>query len=290
MPYVIRNTIVLAVLLLIVLFVSIIGNANSVRKFEEAKKSYNEKVKMLETLKRTDPDIKDEARIIKELENMQKKALESNKVILKDDNPTLSYQYLIGICDNFCPDVNFNFRTAGSGQMEDISFNTYNISGDANIESLHFFIYQIEYQPPLYTVESIKLSEQSVAMADTVNFMLVLRAYFNDNGTKLKDIPMRSFRFTNLTYNPFYSRIHEPILNMEEEKYLNVYTASMIGLTPNRVFLRDENGKINTLTPGYKVAYGYLDHINWNKQAAVFKINRIGISEKKIIYIEGDTQ
>ena len=64
MPYVIRNTIVLAVLLLIVLFVSIIGNANSVRKFEEAKKSYNEKVKMLETLKRTDPDIKDEARII----------------------------------------------------------------------------------------------------------------------------------------------------------------------------------------------------------------------------------
>ncbi len=74
MPYVIRNTIVLAVLLLIVLFVSIIGNANSVRKFEEAKKSYNEKVKMLETLKRTDPDIKDEARIIKELENMQKKS------------------------------------------------------------------------------------------------------------------------------------------------------------------------------------------------------------------------
>jgi Na+-transporting methylmalonyl-CoA/oxaloacetate decarboxylase gamma subunit len=283
MPYVIRNTVVLAVLLLIILFVSIISNTSSARKFEDIKKSYNEKVEMLERLKRTNPDIKDEARIIKELENMQKKALESKKVILKEDNPTLSYQYLIGICDNFCPDVNFNFQTAGSGQMEGISFNTYNISGDANIESLHFFIYQIEYQPPLYIIESIKLSEQSVAMADTVDFMLVLRAYFNDNGTELKDIPMRSSRFTNLTYNPFYSRIHEPILNMEEEKYLNVYTASMIGLTPNKIFLRDENGKINILYPGDKVAYGYLNYINWYKQYAVFKINRIGITENEII-------
>jgi len=290
MPYSVRNTIVLIILLIIVILGTILVNAKSVRKLEELEKSNKDNSETIEKLIRTHPDLKNEEKVMESLENMKKKVLESSKFILKEDNPTLTYQYLIDITENFCPDVVFDFKVLKSGKDKEFSFNSYNISGNVNIESLHFFIFQIEYQSPLYAIESIKLSEESVTKIDTVNFAIVLNAYFNESGTDIKDIPLRSFKFTNLRYNPFYSRIHPPLDDAYELQFLNIYTSTIIGLTPYKVFLRDEDGKINTLTPGDKVAYGYLDQINWYKQAAVFKINRIGITEEEIIYIDGGNQ
>ena len=291
MPYTIRNTIILFGLLIIVIIGTILVNAKPVKKLEELEKSNKEKSMVLETINRTHPDLVNEEKVIKEsLENMKKKVLENNKIIIKEDNPTHTYQYLLDISEHFCPDFIFDFNVSKSVEDRNFSFNSYSISGEANIKSLYFFIFQIENQPPSYIIESITLSEESVIKADTVRFTITMNAYYKESGTDRQDIPFRSFKFTNLRYNPFYSRIHPPIFDSYELQFFNIYTSTMIGLTPYKVFFRDENGKINTLTPGDKVAYGYLDHINWNKQAAVFKINRIGISEEEIIYIEGDTQ
>ncbi|MHA1868931.1 MAG: hypothetical protein ACTSXD_12890 [Candidatus Heimdallarchaeaceae archaeon] len=288
MPYTVRNTIILVVLLLIVIIGTILANANSVRRLEKMRKANKENSEMLEGLKKANPDLENKEKVMQSIENMKRKVLENSKLILKEDTPTLTYQYLVDIADNFCPDVSFNFQISKSGKVKEFSFNTYTISGNADIKSLYFFIFQIEYQSPLYTIESIKIAEQSVAKADTVSFTITLNAYFNKDGTELKNIPFRNFKFTNLRYNPFYSRIHSPISDEYELKFLNIYTSTIIGLTPYKAFLRDNKGRIHTLTPGEKVAYGYLDHINWYKQAAVFMINRIGIPEEEIIYMNGD--
>jgi len=93
------------------------------------------------------------------------------------------------------------------------------------------------------------------------------------------------FSYSNLTYNPFYSQIHAPLDRTEEEKYININASLLIGLTPDKVFLRDINGSIVTLVPGSRVAYGYLNYIHWKQQCAVFNINRIGINQEvKCIY------
>ena len=290
MSYSIRNSVILAGLLIIILLGSYLVNAKSAKKLEELEKSNKESSTMLEDLKRANPDLGNEEKVMKSLEKMKRKVLENSKLVLKEDNATLTYQYLIDITENFCPDVTFDFQVSKSGEYKEFSFNTYNLAGKANIESLHFFIFQIEYQSPLYTIESIKLAEESVIEVDTVNFKIVINSYFNKTGTDFKDIPLRSFKFTNLRYNPFYSRIHAPIPDPYELQFLNIYTSSIIGLTPYKVFLRDEHGKINTLSPGDKVAFGYLDHINWHEQCAVFKINRIGITEEEILYINNENQ
>ncbi|MEA3476308.1 MAG: hypothetical protein U9R23_07710 [Candidatus Cloacimonadota bacterium] len=288
MPHTVRNTIVLVVLLLIVIIGIILANANYVKRLEKLKKSNKENSEMQERLRKENPDLENEEKVMESLDDMKKQVLENSKLILKEDTPTLTYQYLVDIADNFCPDVSFNFQISKSGKVKEFSFNTYTISGDANIKSLYFFVFQIEYQSPLYTIESIKIAEQSVAKADTVSFTITLNAYYNEDGTELQNILFRNFRFTNLRYNPFYSRIHTPISDEYELKFLNIYTSTIIGLSPYKAFLRDDKGRIHTLRTGEKVAYGYLDHINWYKQAAVFTINRIGIPEEKIIYMNED--
>jgi len=267
------------------------SNAQSVKKMEKLEKTFQENTATLKQLKQTNPDLDKTDEIIASLDEIRKRALEENKVILKNDTPTQTYQYLIDITETFTPDFKFDYKVAESGKKGGVSFNSYNLTGSANIESLHFFIFQIEYQAPLYVIESVRISETSVALKDTVDFSMKLNVFYDKKtGTSISEIPFRTFSYVNLPYNPFYSRIHTPLDREEEDKYLNIITSTLIGLTPDKVFMRDSRGKIVTLVPGSRVAYGYLSYIQWNRQCAVFKINRIGISQDIKMYLSGEEQ
>ncbi|MDP8226954.1 MAG: hypothetical protein P9L89_04865 [Candidatus Celaenobacter polaris] len=289
MPYAIRNSIILGILLVLVFVGGVLSNSQSVNRLEKNEKAFLENQKTLAQLKKTNPDLAKTDDVIASLDEMKISAMENNKIILRDDNPSQTYQYLIDITETFTPDLNFNFKTAQGGQKGDLPFNSYTLNGSANIESLHFFIFQVEYQAPLYVIESVRISETSVALKDTVDFSMKLSVFYDQNtGTSISEVPFRSFSYSNLTYNPFYSQIHAPMDRSEEDNYININTALIIGLTPDKIFLRDINGMIVTLVPGSRVAYGYLNYINWKQQCAVFNINRIGITQEIKMYLQGN--
>ncbi len=287
MPYAIRNSIILGILLVLVFMGGLLSNSQSVKWLEKIEKSIIENKNTLAQLTRTNPDLDKTDEIIASLNEIKRRALANYKIILKDDNPSQTYQYLIDITETFTPDLNFDFSVVKSGEKHGIPYNSYTLNGSGNIESLHFFLYQVEYQAPLYVIESMKISETSVAMKDTVDFSMNLSVFYDENtGTSISEIPFRSFSYSNLTYNPFYSQIHAPIDRSEEDKYININTTLIVGLTPEKVFLRDINGLIVALVPGSRVAYGYLNYINWKQQCAVFNINRIGINQEVKMYLQ----
>ena len=92
-------------------------------------------------------------------------------------------------------------------------------------------------------------------------------------------------KYKNVTYDPFYSRIHAPLPDEKEQGFLDVNFSGMIGLTPNKVFMKDGVGRIHILEIGDKVAYGTLKSINWNEQYVTFQLNEIGINKDKKIYL-----
>lgn len=287
MPYVIRNTLVLTGLLAIILLFSLISNAMTNKKIEAIKTTYTQNQQMLENLKRTNPDLANEAQIVASLEQTRQRARDNNKLFIKEDNPTITFQYLIDICDVFCPDVEFNFIIKGSGVTpNNVNYNTYTINGTALLNSLHFFIFQLEYQSPLITIEEIRLSEDEIGINDQIAFSLQMNVYYDpQNGIDINEIKTRRFTFANLKYNPFRTRIYEA-QDDADSKLVNVYNVTLIGLTPEKAFLRSENGRIVTLTTGDKVKYGYVNYIDWKKQRVAFKLNRIGIKEDYILYLD----
>ena len=287
MPYAIRNSIILGLLLILVFVGGLLSNSQSVKRLEKYETALGKNQKTLTQLNRTYPDLGKTDEIIASLDDMKKKALQDNKIILKNDNPTQTYQYLIDITETFTPDLNFDFKVAQGGKKGELPFNSYTLNGSGNVESLHFFIFQVEYQAPLYIIESMRISETSVALKDTVDFSMKISVFYDQNtGTSISEIPFRSFSYSNLIYNPFYSQIHAPLDRTEEDKYININTSLIIGLTPDKVFLRDINGLIVSLVPGTRVAYGYLNYINWKQQCAVFIINRIGINQEVKMYLQ----
>lgn len=287
MPYVIRNTLVLTGLLVIILLVSLISNAMTNKKIEAFKSTYTQNQQMLDNLKRTNPDLANEAQIVASLEETRQRARDNNKLFIKEDNPTITFQYLIDICDVFCPDVEFNFIIKNSGvTSNNINYNTYQINGTALLNSLHFFIFQLEYQSPLITIEEIRLSEDEVGTNNQIAFSLQMNVYYDpQNGIDINEIKTRRFTFANLKYNPFRSRIYQA-QDDTDVNLVNVYDVTLIGLTPEKAFLRTSNGRIVTLSAGDKVKYGYVNYIDWKKQRIAFKVNRIGIKEDYILYLD----
>ncbi len=289
MPYVIRNTLILLGIMLIVLFVIVVNNNRTASQLEAAKASLQENRSSLERLHRTTPDLSREDEVISELEERRVRARESKKIILKHDDPTISYQYLLDIIETFTPDIKFNFLISRSGTLdrERVNFNTYTLNGTAEIQSLHFFLFQIEYQPPLYTIENIRLNEEGTAQSDRVNFTITLNAYYDENeGTDINEVTLRPFQYSDLKENPFYTKIHQPRFDEQEEQYLDIYAGELLGLTPSKVFFRNDKGMIVSLSEGDKVAYGNLTRIDWDNQSAIFTIDKIGIPVEETIFLE----
>ncbi len=286
MSHKLRNTLILGILLLIVILGGYFSNRKDAQKLSAKQKSFNSTVKMLEDLQRDNPDMKDEKSIVAALDKMKKEARENNKFILLDDNPTHTFEYLVLLCDKFCPEITFDFQLRGSGKIDEIQYNRYELSGIAHINSLFKLTTQLEKQNPLYTIESLIISQEAEGYTDTIDFDLTIQSHFYNQGTEYKESDLKIMEFPKIKYNPFYSRIHGPKKSEDELKFINLDNAVLIGLNPEKIFIRDNNGIVHILYIGDKVAYGYLSSINWNKQYANFKINKIGIFQNKKLYIE----
>lgn len=286
MSYKLRNTLILCILLLLVIIGGYLSNRKDAQKLATKQNSFNSTVKMLEDLQRDNPDMKDEKSIVAALDKMKKEARENNKFILHDDNPTHTFEYLVQLCDKFCPEITFDFQLRGSGNIDEVQYNRYNLSGIAHINSLFKLTTQLEKQNPLYTIESLIISQEAEGYTDTIDFNLTIQSHYYTQGTEYRESDLKIMEFPKIKYNPFYSRIHDPKKSEDELQFVNLDDAILIGLSPEKVFLRDENGIVHILYIGDKVAYGYLDSINWDKQYANFKINKIGIFKNKKFFIE----
>jgi len=295
MPYAIRNSLVLSVLLIIVIVVTVINSSRLAKQKDEFELHYNSLVDELDNLKLTNPDYNDIKRITEEFEILKLSDIRYGKIIPNVNNPTLSYLYLLNISDRFAPEIDFQFNYMSRNKVNSIEYNTYNIAGIANIFSIYKFIYHLEKNIMFYTIEGLSIAEVMVddeiiegkTIPNMVSFEIILRAYFKDDIPQtIENSNLRNLKPKYIVYNPFYRRIHEPRIDPEEELYVNVDYVRMIGLTPDKIFLRTTNEEIIILTPGEKVAYGYFDRIDWEEQSAIFKINKTGINTTKILNLD----
>ncbi len=297
MPYAIRNSLVLTGLLIVVIIISLVSNSRINKEREQLELQYNSLLEQLENLKTTNPDYNDIDRITKEYEILRLNDLRFGKIIPNINNPTLSYLYLVNISDKFAPDMDFSFRHNSSDIVSSTNSNNYSISGTANIFSLYKFIYHLERNIMLYTIERINIKEAIIeddmqegkTIPNMVSFVLEIKAFFSaDLPQTIENSNLRTLKPQYLVYNPFFKRIHEPRIDPEEEMYANVDYVSIIGMTPEKVFVRTTSEEILILVPGDRVAYGYFDKIDWEEQAAIFKINRTGLETERILYINKD--
>ncbi len=280
--YKFRNFIILIVILLGVIGWWFFTN-KSLKK--ENKRLTEDKEKLEGELRETQNEIMKKPELDAQLDRIREEVSLNNKVMLKEDTSTKTLEYLFYLADKYGDYMHFDFGLSESGTDKDdpsIQYNKYVLTGKAFTNQVYAFIDQLERQPPFYAVEGIALEALPPDQKGKVDFSVELTAYYTENGTPLNRIELYEGKPRKLAYNPFFPRVHSPIISDDAEflMLLDLDNCSVVALSPERVFLRNNGtGIIQIFNIGDRVRYGYLESIDWKSQEAVFRINRYGVAE-----------
>jgi len=278
-----RNTIVLAILFILlgVGAFSMYQNLNKKAKLltEENKKTA-QKIAVLESQISNIDSLKYEYELRKAM------LAEQSKVIFINDTPTITYQYLLRLQNWMDRTILFDFAMSDKGKKE-TSWNEYVISGRSNYRDVYNLTKHLEYQRAVITLEDLAIGSDGVAASDTVSYSLVIRTHFQEGGLELSQLKAKDIKLKSNFYQLFKSHIYEQLPDyMESDPALAaIDKCSLVGITGNRIFLRDDQGVIRILAIRDKVAFGYLYSIDVAKGKATFIIDKYGSPEEHSLFI-----
>ncbi|MDD2228487.1 MAG: hypothetical protein PHY48_03640 [Candidatus Cloacimonetes bacterium] len=211
---------------------------------------------------------------------------DQSKVILAEDNPTITYNYLLRMLSWMKKNTIFDFAISDKGQKE-TTWNQYVVSGRSNYRDIVELAKNIEHQRAVLTIEEMAIGTDNIANSDTVSFSIVFRTHFNSGGADVEGLKPKDMPRGNTFYQLFRSRVYDNAPPDEDidPSLVRIDMATLIGIADNRIFLRDNQGVIKILAPRNKVAYGYLYKIDVKNSKAVFIIDKYGIPEEQTLFI-----
>ena len=278
-----RNTTVLSVLLAIIItsgYVTLrrvkqqVGDVRG--KNEQFQKENTKFDKMIQMQPQLEKDFM-EQRLM--LENQ-------SKVIVQGDTPATTYNYLLNVLKWMDTNLNFDFSLS-SGTEIGTQWNEYIISCKARFRDAFNFIKQIEYQRAVITVEDVAIASDPSGVSDSVTFSLVIRTQYSLTGSDMNNIKQKDVPPPVSSYPAFRPRVYEanPDTNIDPN-LLRLDTASLVGISDTRAFIRDAQGVIHILSVGNPVAYGHLYYIDREQERAVFKTDQFGTVEDKSLFLD----
>lgn len=279
MSYAIRNTLILLVTLSLIL-----GLGFSYSKF-----FLESKVEDLENslvAKRNDLNSKEDINIqFTELNERYQAALEviSNydKILFSSNKPDDVFDFLNRVNEEGGSQIYYDYIYTDSIPSSEYGIIESSIAGYGQYDALTDFVNRIEHSQLLNKVSNLTISP---ARQDddlrTVNFSFDLESYYEK--TNLFDSLGRNFSI-NLdedisNYNPLYPLI-QPTVQANIDGLTDVRGSRLIGMTDNRVFVRDQTGRILSLIEGDRVYLGSLVSIDLQNKKATFNLDIGGIEE-----------
>ncbi|RCK75137.1 MAG: hypothetical protein IGBAC_1273 [Ignavibacteriae bacterium] len=282
MPYILRNTIVLGVLLIIILAVGFyMSGAHLPKKIEKVEKEINK----YETELQNTPDLVNQYNLLSQQLAKTKERWElRNKDIPPVNITGETYNYinqLIGQSGELKLDMLF----VGTKNFNNYGFNTYNLKGEATFENLFRFIWYLENSRLLYKITALSLrgiETRDKATGKTlllVTYEIILNAYFSNIPELYSSAGERKVVPTSLTIDPFAPIIFRD-LPPNTEDLVEIERSDLKAIVPGRAFVIDQNNKMRALSEGDEVYLGYVtkvDHINGRIECT---LNKGGIIEK----------
>jgi hypothetical protein len=265
------------------------------KKLDSVDFVYQEKMNELNTLKRINPDLEKEKEIMAQHDEMQMKALNRTKFMIREDNPTYAYSYLSSVAEGYAGSLHFDFRFEGTGTLLGTNFNRYSLQGKSNLYNLFRFLYHLENQSALLKVAGVELKEteeeifemrkKTTKKVKTLGFSVTLLAFYDSSGKTYEELALRNLSVPQLVANPFFAKIYPPEASKEDLHFINIDNAKIVGLSQDTVTLKEGN-KIAVLQPGDKVLHGILQSINWEEEYVVFESDAMGVTVKAKLYLE----
>lgn len=287
MTYILRNTIILATLLVIILVIGFYFRFGVLpKKIDNADKE----IKTIDVELQNTPDLINTYNQYSQLLVVTKQKWEGrNKDIPPVDVTGQTYDYFNRTIDK-SGEVKLDMLYQGIRNYKNYGFNTYNLKGEAPFENLYKFIWYIENSRLLYKIRNINLKgielkeKESGETKLMVTYEITLEAYFSSIPELYSSSGERKLVAAALVSNPFEPLILRD-LPANTEDLLEIERSDLKAVVPGKAFVVDQNNKMRTLSEGDEVYLGYVTKIDPVLGRIECTLNKGGIIEKIELYI-----
>lgn len=204
-----------------------------------------------------------------------------DKALYPSNKPDDVFNFLNLINQDGGNELFFDYVYSDSTPENQYGILNSSLSGYGEYRAFVTFINKIENSQLLNKVNSVIISPGRTDEGPTgINFSLNLESYYQK--TQLFDSVSTDYRIMENEYISFYNPLYPLIQSTfpaNVEGLLNAEASRIVGLTANRVFVIDQNGKVVSLKVGDKVYLGYLAKIDIENKTATFNLNKGGIQE-----------
>lgn len=292
MSYKLRNTIALAVLLVLIL-----GIGTYIRAFNLPKKAkvVQKQIAVIDEELQNTPNLVNQFNDLSAvLTETQKRWENRNKDIPPVDITSQSYAYFSRLID-LSGEVKLDMVFQGTQTRNNYGFNVYNLRGEAPFENLYRFIWYLENDRKLYKIQNISLKGLEVTPTEkeegkiVVTFNMVVNAYFASVAELSSSLGERSLTPNTLNVDPFAPVISSGI-PPNSRALVEIERSDLKAVIPGKAFVMDQTNTIRTLREGDEVYLGYVTKIDPEGGRIEATLNKGGIIEKvelKIRYAAG---
>ena len=288
MSYAIRNTIILA---LVMLLLAGLGwgwlNFTYGDALDQLNKDLDKKEKRLEGLEV----------VLADYDYMQEQLTQTlrrwefyPKTLLPEETVHETFRYLESISSRRAA-FDYEFKLSGISSGGDIIFADYQLKGSGGYRNINRFIQLLENSKPLYKIESLQLSLPAGGQSsdNDVNVTINFKGMFvsGDKADLIKDddpFVLSSFKYGTL-YDPFKPFVLNK-LPPNSDNLLIVERARVIAILKGLAYIQHQSGNMLTMRAGDKVYLGIVEKIDLKRSEVVFAMNRGGIFDRVILKLE----
>lgn len=212
------------------------------------------------------------------------------KTLLPENSVHETYRYLETISNRRAA-FDYEFKLSGVTRSGDVIFANYQLKGSGNYRNINRFIQLLENSKPMYKIESLRLNRAAGGQdaKNEVNVTINFKGMFvsGDKAELIKDDD--PFILSNSKFGTRYDPFKPFVLNIlppNRENLLVVERAKVIAILKGLAYIQDQRGNMLTMRVGDKVYLGLVEKINLKKSEVVFAMNRGGIFDRVVLKLE----
>ena len=300
MPYQLRNSIVLGVLLVLILIGG--GFYHWIRQpglIDEV----DVKIKKVDTELQNTPDLIGQFNTTRaNVQDMQSRWQNRMKDIPPADQTAQTYAYLNRIIE-LAGFLKLDMIYQGDQKFGNYGYNSYNLKGESTFENYYKFVWMMENGRRLYKIATLNMRTIEIVKAAAepgkeptpeerefrVGFEMVIHAYYTPTTDLTGSVGVGDIMPAALNYNPFKPLILSSI-PPNSLGLVEVDRSELKAVIPGKAFIQDQNNLIQTLQEGDEVYLGYVTGIDPENGMVEFTLNKGGIIEKFDLTIRFETK
>ncbi|RKY89670.1 hypothetical protein DRQ09_00930 [candidate division KSB1 bacterium] len=289
MSYGKRNSMIFLILLIIVSmggFLSLyFGETKKIRNLVKIQKIKENELIKARKITATRSNVEENLKKLREAWLVRK------KYILEKENSVLIFRLLNVLASTKDSFISINIDYLGAKEEGDVGICTYILYGSGDFRRLRSFIWKLENFPVLIRIKSLSINNKEDVRPESgkikylVKFDMVIETFYSEIAGKNRVSYNYAGQYKYFVFNPFRPLIRKT-LPPNTEKLVEIDKVKLIGISGNKIFLKNENGELKMLNLGDKVYLGRLTAIDHQKNRAEFLLNIGGIIEKRFLEIE----